>query len=258
MQQIEKIFKVETTSDGQWCMVPRRPIETRDGKMLAGTGGTPVAPQVRITNKASPITGRWRYRDSAATTRDTVISTVTPEEDAEWSKRMATMSGFNGGTMWQGDLKPVGEAVARVADALRRVKGSQRQKDALSQAVCAIANFGNDLGNSEADLGPADALAFEGNDELTLSAVHEANGIKPDPTTSEGARAEVDMNRRTGDAINAANAKLWANNGKPNTLDAKPRDATRALIQKTQRANDQFWAAKTAHQRTPPKEWGKG
>jgi hypothetical protein len=215
-------------------MLPQRPIQTTDSNRI-------------LASEQLPLRGR---------SRDTVISPPTPAENAEWSKRMATMSGFNGGTMWQGDLQPVGEAVARVADALRRVKGGARQKDALSQAVVALANFGNTLGNSEADLGPADVLSFEGNDELTLSDVHEANGIKPDPTTSEGARAEVEMNRRTGDAINAANAKAWAN--AKFVTDAVPRDAMAAKIQDMNRSNADFWAKQTAHQRTPPKEWGKG
>jgi hypothetical protein len=37
-----------------------------------------------------------------------------------------------------------------------------------------------------------------------------------------------------------------------------PTNDTQALTQKQQRADDSFWKAQTAHQRTPAKEWGKG
>jgi hypothetical protein len=213
-----------------WEPIGTTRIRTTDAKFYTGTGD-PLPPVVR-TVKKSPLLDRWRFRDSG--TRDTVISTVTPEEDAAWSKRMATMSGYDGGLQWRGDMAPVGKAVAQVADALRRFKDKRRMKDALAQALCSIANYGNYLESSEADLGPADVLSFEGNDELTLADVHSANGIKPDPTTSEGARAEVEMNRRTGDAINAANAKAWAN--AKFVTDAVPRNAMAAKIQDMNRS----------------------
>jgi hypothetical protein len=132
-----------------------------------------------------------------------------------------------------------GKALAQVAVALRRAK-DRRIKDAVAQTLCSIANFGSYLETSEANLGPSDVLSFQGNDELTLSAVHAANGIKPDPTTSEGSRAEVEMNRRTGDAINAANAKAWADPKFP-TADAKPREALAAKIQDINRNNAEYY-----------------
>jgi hypothetical protein len=210
----------------------RPSIQTRDGKFLTGTGD-PLPPQVRIVKKASPIANRWRFSDgknrdtstsTSIRTSDTVISTVTPEEDAAWSKRMATMSGYDGGLQWRGDMAPVGKAVAQVADALRRVKGGARQKDALSKAVVAIANFGNTLGNSEAEFGPADALSFEGNDELTLADVHSANGISKAAVGDSGG------------------AQLRA-----------IRDRTSNEVEKIQRWHDDLWAKKPATNGTPAK-----
>jgi hypothetical protein len=128
---------------------------------------------------------------------------------------MATMSGYDGGLQWQGDLQPVGQAVNQVLDALRRVKDHARAKDALSQAVVAIANYGNYLETSEADLGPSDVLAFEGNDDaMTLADVHAANNITPSKAaTGDSGGAQM---RRVRDQtgcevakINAQNAAYW-------------------------------------------------
>ena len=224
---IQDVFHGEPDGHGGVTLVARRPVQTRDGKTLT------VKPKSRAAQH--PMI----YRRPTA---DTLLTTPTPAENAEWSRRANSLSGFNGGTLWQGDLTPVGQAVMQVADALRSVRAvdKRRVKDAMAQALCAISNYGNYLETSEGDLGPSDVLSFEGNDELTLSDVHEANGIKPDLTTSEGARAEVDMNRRTGDAINAANARAWADPKFP-TADAKPRDALAAQLQDINRNNAAFY-----------------
>src|SRR5580704_15262283 len=185
----------------------------------------PVSPSIQTTDASRILTvkpAKPKIRAShpmiyRRPTQDTVISTVTPEEDAAWAKRMATMSGFDGGTMWQGDLQPVGEAVARVTDALRRVKDKARQRDALSQAVCALADYGNHLSNSEGDLGPADALSFEGNDELTREDVHAANNISKAATGDSG----------------GAQMRAW-------------RDQTGNQIAKMQRQFDAYWEKQTA------------
>ena len=146
---------------------------------------------------------------------DTVITPPTPEEDAEWSRRMATMSGFDGGTMWQGDLQPVGKAVAQVADAIRRVrsKDKRRAKDALAQAMTSLADFGSYLETSEANVGPAGTLAFQGNDDgLTLSDIHAANGISKAATGDSGGaqmRRWRDQTANEVAKINAQNAAYW-------------------------------------------------
>src|ERR1700728_1859984 len=170
--------------------------------MLTGAGD-PLPPQVRAV-KRSPHPMIYRRP-----TQDTVLTTPTPAENAEWSKRANSLSGYDGGLQWQGDLQPVGRAVNQVLDALRRVTDKARVKDALSQAVCAIANYGNYLETSELESGPAGVLASGSQDELTREDVHAANNITPDPTTADGARAEVDMNRRTGDAMNRNNAAFY-------------------------------------------------
>jgi hypothetical protein len=161
----------------------------------------------QLSWKSRSQRGRFRFSD-------TVINTPTPAENAEWSKRMATMSGFDGGLQWQGDLQPVGKAVAQVMDALRRVKDSRRQKDALSQAVCAIAEFGNDLGNSEMVGGPSGALISGSQDELTREDVHAANNITPSKAaTGDSGGAQMRRVRdQTGNEvakINAQNAAYW-------------------------------------------------
>jgi hypothetical protein len=200
----------------------RPTARTTDGAFYTPEG-SPLPPQVRVVKKASPIVNRWRYSDhrSAARhnvrTKDTVLSCPTPEEMEAWTKRMATMSGFDGGLQWRGDMQPVGKAAAQFADAIRRMKDG-RQKDVLSQ------NFGSFLETSEADLGPSDALSFEGNDELTLAEVHAANGIS---------KAAV------GDSGGAQLRAL--------------RDETGNAIAKMQRANDVAWAKKPATQATPAK-----
>lgn len=61
--------------------------------------------------------------------------------------------------------------------------------------------------------------------------------------------------------INDANKKFWddmASNNLASRDSTPPRDATGVQIQSMQRANDAYWKAATAYQRTPPKEWGKG
>lgn len=203
MQQIDEIFKLVATGDGRsaWRLVPRRPIRTTDGKMYTSTGDHQV--------------GR---------ARDTVLSPPTPAENAEWSRRMATMSGYDGGLLWQGDLKPVGDAVAAVTDALRRVKGgTNRQKDALSKAVCAIANYGNHLETSEADQGPAGALAFGGNDEMNGGREEDVSGH----AISSDAKPRFSK-ASVGDS-GGAQMRKW-------------RDQTGNEVAAMQRAINEFWA----------------
>jgi hypothetical protein len=161
---------------------------------------TDAAPS-KLSWKGQQERGRFRFHD-------TVISPPTPAENAAWSARMATMSGYDGGLLWQGDLQPVGNAVVAVVDALRRVKGAARQKDALSQAVVALADFGNDLGNSEADPGPAGALAFghaTPQDVQQINDKYWADKLGKTHATDSGRG----LSRATPDSINAANAEFW-------------------------------------------------
>jgi hypothetical protein len=203
----------------------RPSIQTTDAAFYT-PNADPLPPQVRATKKASPIANRWRFSDHSSArgttirTRDTVLNCPTPAELEEWTRRMATMSGFDGGTQWQGDLEPVGKAVAQVADALRsyarRTKDRARVKDAMYQAMSDIAEFGNDLGNSEMVGGPAGALASGSQDELTREDVHAANNITPSLSkAATGDSGSAHMRRvrdQTGNEvakINAQNAAYW-------------------------------------------------
>jgi hypothetical protein len=200
----------------------RPSIETRDAKFYTGTGD-PLPPQVRFVKKAShPMIYKRR-------TSDTVITPPTPEEDSEWTRRMATMSGYDGGLQWQGDLQPVGHAVNQVLDALRRVKDHARAKDALSQAVCAIANFGNFLETSEADGGPAGALAFPGN-------LDEMRGGREEDISGHGVNAKPHFSKASvGDSGGAQMRRL--------------RDQTGNEIASMQRQYDAYWEKQTAWQK---------
>jgi hypothetical protein len=219
----------KTVSVRLWEPIGTTRIRTTDAKFYTGTGD-PLPPQARAVKK-SQVLDRWRFRDGqsrdaviTARTRDTVLSTPTPAENAAWSARMATMSGYDGGLLWQGDLQPVGKAVAAVVDALRRVKGAARQKDALSQAVVALADFGNDLGNSEADRGPAGTLAF---------------------------------GHATPEDVQKANDEYWRNNStRASAMDSAGQRglSTRATADSINAANRAFYAPQPTHRR----EWGKG
>jgi hypothetical protein len=113
-------------------------------------------------------------------TTDAILSTPTSAELEANQRHTSSTTGLDLGKRWTGDLKPVGEAVARVIDALRRVKDRARQKDALSEAVVAIENFGNDLGTSEASSGPAGSLAFNGGakPEFSRASVGDSGGAQ--------------------------------------------------------------------------------
>jgi hypothetical protein len=101
-------------------------------------------------------------RDAAPRTRDVLLTPPTREEFAANQRRVARITGFDPGLVWTGDLAPVGQAVARVIDALSRVKDEAQQKQALSSAVVALADWGNGFETSEASPGPSDSLTFGG------------------------------------------------------------------------------------------------
>jgi hypothetical protein len=234
---IEDVYHAVPDSRGGVTLRLRKAIQTTDSRKFYTGTGDPRPPQVRVTKSPAshPMIYTPPHRRTADTvrtardnvrTRDTVLSCPTPEEMAEWSKRMATMAGFDGGLQWQGDLQPVGDAVRRVKDALNRVTDKRRVKDAINQAMCDIANYGSFLETSEAEEGPAGTLSFGGEDEMTLSEVHEANNITP-------SKASV------GDS-GGAQMRAW-------------RDHTGDAIAKMQRANDAVWAKKPVSHATPAK-----
>jgi hypothetical protein len=160
------------------------------------TGNMKLNPPKILTNNT--LRRRIPTTDAVRPSQDAILSAVRlgSREEREMTSRTGPLYGMDLGLRWTGDLKPVGEAVARVIDALRSIPDKVRAADALAGAVSAIANFGNGMGSDEAHAGPMDSLIFGG-------------GVKPNPSTSEGAMAEVNMNRKTGDSINAKNREFW-------------------------------------------------
>ena len=132
---------------------------------------------------------RIRTTDSARRSRDAILSAVTPAESAANAKRVAGLSGLNLGRVWVGDL-------TEKLDALKA--DPTKFADALGAAMTALTDYslGNSLGSTETAPGPSGSLAFGG-------------GMKVDPTTSEGAAAEVKINRSIGDAMNARNRAFY-------------------------------------------------
>jgi hypothetical protein len=185
-----------------------------------------------------------RVHTTDARSRDVWITPPTAAESAANQRRTGAVAWLNLGLVWQGDLKPVGEAVARVIDALRRVKDKARQRDALSAAAVEIANYGNDLGTSEAGRGPAGSLAFNG-------SVDERRGER-----EEDIDGHVLDSSATPQSIQRANDQYWADRlGRSQAMDHAGRGlSTRATPDSINAANRAFYAT----QPTARREWGKG
>lgn len=163
---ITDVFRIVTSGNGQWRMVPKRPIQTTDGKFYTGRS------------------------------RDTVLSTPTPAEMAEWSRRMATMSGCDLGRLWVGDL----------TSKLDAIKGDRTKLgDALTTVMDALADYslGNDLSTSEASGGPSGSLAFHGGvkPEFSKASVGDSGGAQ--------LRKWRDQTSNEVKSINANNAAFW-------------------------------------------------
>jgi hypothetical protein len=175
---------------------------------------------------------RFYTRDAAPRSRDAILSPPTREELAANQRRTASMSGLDLGMRWTGDLKPVGEAVARVIDALSRVKDEALQKQALSAAVVALADYGNE--SSEAHLGPFGSRAFSGNLDADLSGHAEPEDIQ------------------------RANDRFWSDRlSRPRTQDSAGRGvSTRATAESINEANAAFWSGQPPHRYGG--QWGKG
>jgi hypothetical protein len=184
------------------------------------------------------------YTTDSARSRDTILSPPTAEEFAANQRRVARMTGYDPGLVWTGDMKPVGEAVARVIDALSKVKDEAQQKQALASAVVALADWGNTFETSEANRGPYDSLTFGGS-----------------RTTD---RSELGFNLSTSatpDDINRANRHFSENANRSATRDASqvrlPARGAHVSAADVQRLHDAFNATQS---RTQPfsRPWGKG
>jgi hypothetical protein len=185
---------------------------------------------------------RFYTKDAAPRSRDTILSPPTREELAANQRRTASMSGLDLGMRWTGDLQPVGEAVARVIDALKRVKDQAQQKQALSAAVVALADYGNE--SSEAHRGPFGSLAFGGS-------------LATD-------RPEMEFNLSTSatpDDINAANRAFCDRANRSVTSDAlrdaMPARGAHVTAADVQRLNNAFNGTQSRAQ-PYSRPWGNG
>jgi len=183
------------------------------------------------------------YTTDSARSRDTILSPPTAEEFAANQRRVARMTGYDPGLVWTGDMKPVGEAVARVIDALSKVKDEAQQKQALASAVVALADWGNTFETSEANRGPYDSLTFGGS-----------------RTTD---RSELGFNLSTSatpDDINAANRAFCDRAYRSETRDTSqvtlPARGARVTPADINRMNAEFSATQLRAQPSS-RPWGK-
>jgi hypothetical protein len=181
---------------------------------------------------------RIMRRSADILTRDAVIS-------AETTSRNPDMLGH---LVWSGDLKPVGDAVARVIDALRRVKDGAQRAQALSKAVCDIAGYGNEVGQG---LSPG-AMRAGNAESLGTGADRPERDFSLDESPDESLGSGA-----TPQAVNDANRKFWADHQwNPNATHVTRSGAT--SIADINRANSDFWAKETRHQTPVKREWGRG
>jgi hypothetical protein len=179
------------------------------------------------------------------------------------------------GLAWQGDLRPVGEAMAKLKYELGRVKDKARLGDAISKAVCDLAEYGNELG----------AGLSSGSMEVDPSGTLTTGTLRPEREFDlSGSASPGDLNRandamwngsRTRDrgpalsthatptTIMQASRKMWANLlGRPQGQDraAVARDSVRCTNQTSpadiNRMNAEFHA--NAEPFRLGREWGKG
>jgi hypothetical protein len=157
----------------------RKPIATTDAKSVYTRGSMSV--------------GR---------ARDAILSPPTQTEYAENARRVASTIGMDLGQVWAGDLKPVSDAIARVKDALSRIKDKGRIGDALAAAVSELADYGGQLKSREAELGAAGSLTFGGGGpERSAASVGDSGGAQ--------LRARRDKTANEVKSINKANSKFW-------------------------------------------------
>ncbi len=155
-----------------------------------------------------------------------------------------------GHLIWQGDLKPLGEAVAAVKFELARIKDKARLGDAIAKAVSDIAEFGTTGGAM--GRGPAGSLSTTGNESFDRPE-REFNTVNPALPSS----------------VNALNADFWAKekekSGGQATQDrasvardiARTTDvSTRATPQSINAANRAFHANRAPFRLGG--QWGKG
>jgi hypothetical protein len=189
-----------------------------------------------IVAKNAAIVARAKARASARTT-DAVRTTDPVHSQLAWKSKQqrgrfrdtilsAEPTAHNAnmmGNRWVGDLKVQLDALS-TAD----------RKTALDAMRRVLDDYAQNMERGTMRPGNSGSLATD------------------EPFLGSGATPQDVMDAQKNFWDDVANNSLAARDSTP------PRDATGLQIQAIARANDQFWKAQTAHQRTPAKEWGKG
>jgi hypothetical protein len=218
-------------------------ITTMTRTLVRQCGSLTGAPRIQTTDAAQ---ARIRSRDA-------LLTPPTAEELAANQRRTASMTGLDLGLRWEGNLKPVGQAVAAVIDALKRVTDKRAARDALGMATVELAAFGGELESSEAGNAQYGTVNFSGNDEANGGREEDINGHAV--RSNDGGR----ITRITGDfgatqspdEINEINRAHYARAGTQDTTVRCGRPTPDSI----NAANRAFYGnASTA----PVRTWGKG
>jgi len=136
-------------------------------------------------------------------TTDTVISPPSKAELKENSERTARMSGLDLGRRWVGDL----------TEKLDAIQDPKEFADALSAIVGGIAEYGNNLGKSNAEEGPAGALAFRrenlGDEEEQEERQFEGNGATSEREPANDMRRWRNQDQARIESVQEANRKFY-------------------------------------------------
>jgi len=200
------------------------------------------------------IPQRIHTRDARRRNFDTLLSPVVAAHNPD----------MRGHLVWEGDLKPVGRAVAEVKAALGNIRDRARLGDALARVVADIAEFGNEVGaglSTGSDERPE--KEFDVSSSASPRSLNEANDAMWNGSRTRDSRGPALSTHATPTTIMAASRKMWADLlGRPASQDriAVARDTVRCTNQTTtadiNAMNKQF------HANPEPfrlgREWGKG
>ncbi len=138
----------------------------------------------------------------AIPTMDELLTPATAAELAANARRVAKVMGLDLGLVSDGNLQMVRtlNALGELKSALDAITSRKTLGDATAGVITGLGNyarersenFGNELGKSRSEAGPAGSIAFT---------------TTPDLITPEGARAEVNANREIGERWNAENRR---------------------------------------------------
>ncbi len=168
---------------------------------------------------------------------DTLLSAVVTPRNPDMMGHM----------VWTGDLKPVGDAVARVKAALGNVRDRARLGDAIAKAVYDIAEYGNEVGAglSSGSMRPSGYGSlgtgcderppeFDVSGGTSPRSINEANDAAWGRSGTRDSRGPALSTHATPQTIMAASRKMWADLlGRPASQDrvAVARDSVRCTNQ---------------------------